>query len=73
MECPRCNKTTEHVHLHNAAHGMPETHMDGSERYECKECGYAMYAMEGEKQGLLYLLDGELARKKGNERPDSLQ
>ena len=33
-------------------------HMAGTERYECVECGYAMYAEEGEKQGLSYPLDG---------------
>ena len=59
MECPRCEKTTEHTHRHYAVHGIPGTHMAGSEHYECVECGYAMYFKEGEKQGLKFVLDTE--------------
>lgn len=57
MDCPECNKNTEHNHLHNAAHGIQGTHMAGSERYECKECGYAMRKEEAESQELKFVLD----------------
>lgn len=57
MNCPICEKETEHKHLHNAAHGLEGTHMDGSERYECIVCKYRMYKTEGEKQGLKFILD----------------
>ena len=57
MNCPKCKTLTEANHMHNAAHGIEGTHMDGSERYECVDCGYAMYKIEGEKQGLKFALD----------------
>ena len=59
MECPRCEKTTEHTHRHYAVHGIPGTHMAGSEHYECVECGYTMYKNEGERQGLKYIFGAE--------------
>ena len=57
MDCPKCKKVTEHSHKHQCAHGIPETHLDGTERFECKDCGYSMYKAEGEDQGLIFLLD----------------
>lgn len=57
MNCPKCKTKTEAKHMHDCAHGIPETHMDGSERYECNKCGYTMYKTEGEKQGLKFVLD----------------
>jgi len=57
MKCPNCRRETEHRHLHDEAHGVTGTHMDGSERYECAECGYAMFPEEGERQGLRFFLD----------------
>lgn len=58
MICPKCEKETEHKHLHETAYGFTETHMSGSEHYECVVCGYRMFAEEGELQGLPYPLDG---------------
>lgn len=57
MNCPECQKKTETKHLYDAAHGIVGTHMDGSERYECGDCGYCMYKSEGEQQGLKFFLD----------------
>ena len=57
MYCPKCEKTTEHDHKHDCAHGMFETHMAGSERYECKECGHWLGKKEAEAQGLKFVLD----------------
>lgn len=57
MNCPKCKKETEHRHMHDAAHGISDTHMAGSERYECAECGYHMNKKEAEKQGLKFVLD----------------
>ncbi len=57
MNCPKCEHETKHQHLRNGAYGMPETHMDGSERYECAECGYVMWKEEGERQGLKFIFD----------------
>ncbi len=57
MYCPKCKEMTKHVHEHDAAHGIPGTHMSGSERYRCSECDYWMGKTEGEKQGLKFELD----------------
>ncbi len=57
MDCPKCKEKTEHRHMHDAAHGIAETHMVGSERYECKGRGYHMLKEEAEKQGLTFDLD----------------
>jgi len=57
MICPECKKETKHKHLHNAAHGIPETHMAGSERIKCVECGYTMGKEEAGKQGIKFYFD----------------
>lgn len=46
-KCPKCGGT-EFRHLHDTAHGIPGTHMSGSERFECVECKYAIYWRERE-------------------------
>lgn len=46
--CRRCNADTEHRHAHDTAHGIPETHMDGSEYFECRDCGLKTFAGDGE-------------------------
>jgi len=35
--CVHCKQMTPHHHLHSA-YGIPETHMAGTERYECTFC-----------------------------------
>jgi len=42
--CDRCGKITLHNHLHDTAHGIAETHMVGTERFRCADCGYEIYA-----------------------------
>lgn len=37
--CDNCQTETDHLHLHDTAHGIVGTHMAGSERFECAECG----------------------------------
>ena len=39
-ECFGCGKVTAHQHLHDCAHGIAETHIDGSERFVCELCGH---------------------------------
>lgn len=57
-KCPECNENSLR-HLHDTAHGIPGTHMKGSERFECK-CGfYCSDYKEGEKLGLDFFLDKE--------------
>jgi hypothetical protein len=55
--CDRCRRMTEHRHMHDCAHGIPETHMAGSERYRCEVCGNGVYKAEGEILGLRFTLD----------------
>lgn len=57
MICPHCEDEAELNHLHDCAHGIPDTHMAGSERYKCPSCGYAIHKSEGEKMGLKFVLD----------------
>ena len=63
MNCCKCNvELKEKVrHLHDCAHGIPETHMSGSERFECC-CGYVLTKEEAISAGFKYVLDKELAR-----------
>ena len=56
MFYPECKKDVKYAHLHDSAHGLPETHISGSERYECAICGYKMKKEEAEKQGLIFFI-----------------
>lgn len=56
-ECPSCKEIVELRHKYDAAHGIRGTHMAGSERYECPHCGRTIYATEGRKLGLKFILD----------------
>ncbi len=55
--CPKCKTEADFKHIHNCAHGIRETHMAGSERYECSQCGYTIYKSEGEGLGFIFVLD----------------
>jgi hypothetical protein len=56
MECPACKEDTLR-HLHACAWGMPETHMCGSERFEC-DCGFYVKTKEdAEEFGLVFVED----------------
>jgi uncharacterized protein with PIN domain len=57
MKCPKCREEVDFKHLHDTAHGIPETHMQGSERYVCPECQHTIWKNEGEKLGLKFILD----------------
>jgi hypothetical protein len=46
--CRRCHEITEHEHLHDAAHGLPGTHMAGTERFVCTKCGLTTHAGDNE-------------------------
>lgn len=53
--CPRCDKKLKHMHA--TAYGMPETHIFGTERFEC-DCGFTCWDVaEAEKLGLKFILD----------------
>jgi hypothetical protein len=43
-ECLGCGNVTAHQHLHDCAHGIPDTHMAGSERFVCELCSHIVRA-----------------------------
>jgi hypothetical protein len=49
-----CGKRMRHEH--DCAHGMPGTHMSGTERYRCTVCNKTLYAKDKVK-GLVFILD----------------
>ncbi len=51
--CPDCG--CELKHIHDCGYGIPETHMVGSERYECS-CGFVERSSHN-KHGLPFILD----------------
>ncbi len=56
-KCPECGCSHDFKHMHDTAYGMSETHMAGSERFECGWCGYMLDREEAEGFGLKYVLD----------------
>ena len=55
-QCPKCKQFTL-KHYHSLAHGIPGTHLSGSENYKC-ECGYFCGTKEqAETEGLEFYLD----------------
>jgi len=56
-KCPECKKEVEFGHFHSSAHGFEETHMAGTERFICPECGKTYYKHESEKLGFKFLYD----------------
>jgi hypothetical protein len=61
--CLTCNATTYHWHLHDTAHGIPETHMTDSERFVCRPCGRATFANSQGSDAFTFVLDGQHMRK----------
>jgi hypothetical protein len=58
--CKICKCENEHTHKRDCAHGIEETHMSGSERYECIKCTNAIYSEEGMALGLKFVYDSVL-------------
>lgn len=56
--CPTCRHQTRHRHLHDCAHGIPETHMVGTERFECVPCGRLTFAWSAGAERFRFVLDG---------------
>jgi hypothetical protein len=61
--CLSCNAETPHLHLHDCAHGIPETHMAGSERFECTACGRMTFAHSDGADTFRFALDGQSMRR----------
>lgn len=56
-QCPNCKEETKMRHLHDAAHGLQGTHIDGSERFECSSCNTTLTRHAAESIGLKYVID----------------
>lgn len=61
--CLTCNTETYHWHLHDTAHGIPETHIAGSERFTCKACNRSTFANSPDADTFTFVLDGRAQRK----------
>ncbi len=48
--CHTCGQQRQFRHMHNAAHGIPGTHMAGSERFTCTTCGESITAADNDGQ-----------------------
>lgn len=56
MECPSCRENKLR-HVHDCVHGIPGTHMEGSERFEC-ECGFCVSDKDdAAKYNLIFIMD----------------
>lgn len=55
--CLRCGLKTAHRHMHDTAYGLSDTHMSGSERYECVECGNQVFAGNPGAGSFSFVLD----------------
>lgn len=60
--CLTCDAETYHWHLHDTAHGIPETHMAGSERFVCKPCKRTTFAHSPDADTFTFVLDGKAQR-----------
>lgn len=58
-KCLRCGYTCEHKHMHDTAHGIPETHMAGSERFVCTQCGHTTFYYSPGAEKFRFELDGK--------------
>ena len=56
-KCDGCGNITLHNHLHDTAHGIAETHMVGSERFRCADCGHETYANTTVAEKFPFVLD----------------
>jgi hypothetical protein len=61
--CLSCKAVTSHWHLHDTAHGIPETHVTGSEHFRCQPCGRLTFAHDAGAEAFPFALDGQAQRK----------
>jgi hypothetical protein len=55
--CKVCEVEREFSHRHDTAHGMPGTHMVGTERFQCLTCQTTFFAADGAPPPLKFILD----------------
>jgi DNA-directed RNA polymerase subunit RPC12/RpoP len=57
--CPLCGHTIQFKHMHDAAHGLEGTHMVGSERFECPQCGHNVFCDSKGAEKFTFIFDGK--------------
>ena len=61
--CLSCRAVTAHHHLHDCAHGIPETHLAGSERFVCADCDRTTFSHSAGAEAFAFALDGQAMRR----------
>lgn len=56
--CLTCGIATAHLHLHDCAPGLFETHLSGTERFQCTVCDRATFAYSDGADTFRFVLDG---------------
>lgn len=56
-KCQKCRRITRHDHKHDCAHGIPETHEVGSERFICCACGKVTYSTDKDAKRFPFKID----------------
>jgi hypothetical protein len=68
-KCPKCDYTCEFRHEHDAAHGIEGTHMAGSERFICSQCGHRVLAHDAAADRFPFILDKRRTILKHEDEP----
>jgi hypothetical protein len=55
--CSSCGQNREFRHTHETAHGIPGTHMAGTELFECTVCDESYGPKDGPPFPLRFILD----------------
>lgn len=57
IRCPQCKLEVAFHHWHDCAHGLEETHIEGSERFVCPMCGEVVHAEHPEADRFPFCYD----------------
>lgn len=55
--CEKCGERTNHHHVHDLAHGLAGTHMAGSERFTCVQCGTTTGPNDDRAHYFIFVMD----------------
>jgi DNA-directed RNA polymerase subunit RPC12/RpoP len=56
-QCDNCKKETEHHHQHSEVHAVSGTHLAGTERFKCSECGHTTFKNDLGAEKFTFILD----------------
>jgi uncharacterized membrane protein YgcG len=69
VKCPKCQYLGEFRHEHDAAHGIEGTHMEGTERFICSQCGHTVTAQSRDAHLFTFILDGKRSVPRHDDPP----